>query len=85
VAHVNVAQGGQVVPQTLLQVSGAKSLAADGSPVVQYLWSVQPPAGANAAVVPNESFPNVTGNCLMVLQGLGVKTVAKVRIHPLPA
>ena len=60
-AKISVTEGEQVVPQTVLHLSGAQSIAPGGGSITKWLWKVQKqPEGSKQAFVPGASFPSPT-------------------------
>jgi hypothetical protein len=58
-AVIQVAEGTEVVPQTLLHLYGDQSYAATGS-ITKWDWSVEQPQGSQFTFIPSASFPNPT-------------------------
>ncbi|MBM4373207.1 MAG: hypothetical protein FJ098_16245 [Deltaproteobacteria bacterium] len=54
---IGIAEGEEVVPQTLLHLQGDQSFAASGS-VARWEWSVEQPPGAQSVFIPSAAFPN---------------------------
>lgn len=60
-AKVSVAEGEQVVPQTVLHLKGDNSIAPGGGKIVKYLWKVTTqPEGSQQTFVPSAKDPNPT-------------------------
>ena len=58
-AVIQVAEGSEVVPQTVLHLYGDQSYAATGS-ITKWEWSVEQPQGSQFTFIPSSSFPNPT-------------------------
>jgi hypothetical protein len=59
VAVILCAEEQEVIPQTVLHLSGNQSYA-DNGPITQFQWSVEQPSGSQSNFVPSSSFPNPT-------------------------
>lgn len=60
-AKASVAEGEQVVPQTVLHLKGDASLAPGGGSITKYEWKVEAqPEGSKQTFVPNKNTPNPT-------------------------
>ncbi len=58
-AKIAIAEGEQVVPQTVLHLSGAQSIAPGGGSISKWKWSVQKqPEGSKQTFVPGATFPS---------------------------
>jgi len=58
-AIIKVAEGEEVIPQTLLHLYGDESYAANGT-IQKWEWSVEQPNGSQSVFVPSAQFPNPT-------------------------
>ncbi|MBI5607307.1 MAG: hypothetical protein HY902_00335 [Deltaproteobacteria bacterium] len=92
---INVVEGEEVVPQTLLHLSGLKSIAPGGGSIAKYQWTVKQPLGSaqplnpNATVATPTLLANTAGEyefCLDVWDNMGTKsctpTCTKVLVVP---
>lgn len=60
-AKIGVAEGEEVVPQTVLHFKGDQSVAPGGGSIVKYKWTVKSqPQGSKQGFVPSSTFPNPT-------------------------
>ena len=60
-AIIKVKEGEEVVPQTVLHLSGSSSLAPGGGSIAKYKWTAKKqPAGSNQKFVPNATSPETT-------------------------
>ncbi len=59
-AVIKVAEGEEVIPGTVLHLSGEQSYFPGMGPIQKYQWSVQQPAGSASTFVPNANAPNPT-------------------------
>ena len=59
-AVIEVKEGEEVIPQTVLHLSGLKSTAKGGAPVAAYKWKVKQPMGSVQSFKPNDTKPTVT-------------------------
>ncbi len=57
---INVVEGEEVVPQTLLHLSGLKSIAPGGGSIAKYQWTVKQPVGSAQPLMPNATMPTPT-------------------------
>ncbi len=55
-----IAEGEQVIPQTVLHLFSDQSFAPAGSSLVERKWTVQQPPGSASVFVPSDKFPNPT-------------------------
>ncbi len=58
-AVIQVAEGGEVIPQTVLHLYGDQSYAATGT-IAKWDWSVDQPLGSQSVFIPSNTFPNPT-------------------------
>lgn len=59
-AVVKVAEGEEVIPQTVLHLFGDKSQGSGGAAIKKYKWTVKQPGGSTQVFVPGSNFPNPT-------------------------
>ena len=59
VADVEVSEGLQVVPDTILHAKGWGSHSASGKPVAKHKWTVKQPPGSNQPLLPDANQPEV--------------------------
>ena len=57
VAVIQIVEGEEVLPQTVLHLSGEGSYGASGV-IARYEWSVEPPSGSLSYFVPTPSYPS---------------------------
>jgi hypothetical protein len=58
-AVIQVAEGNEVIPQTVLHLYGDQSYAATGT-IAKWDWSVDQPLGSQSVFIPSNTFPNPT-------------------------
>ena len=56
---IQIAEGDEVIPQTVLHLYGDQSYAATGT-IAKWAWSVEQPLGSQSVFIPSNSFPNPT-------------------------
>lgn len=59
VAVIKIAEGGEVVPGTILHAKGEGSHSASGAPVGKYFWTIKQPLGSNQPLLPNNKVADV--------------------------
>ena len=59
VAVINVQEGEEVIPQTVIHLKGDQSFGASGG-VKKWSWSVTQPVGSQSVFTPSSTFPNPT-------------------------
>ena len=84
VAVIDVEEGEQVIPQTVLHMHGDQSYSANGA-ITTYIWEVEQPGGSVSTFVPSANFANpifeanVAGDYIFkldVIDASGVKSCA---------
>ncbi|MBM4371219.1 MAG: choice-of-anchor D domain-containing protein [Deltaproteobacteria bacterium] len=58
-AVIQIAEGAEVIPQTVLHLYGDQSYAATGT-IAKWDWSVDQPLGSQSVFIPSNTFPNPT-------------------------
>jgi hypothetical protein len=58
-AVIHVAEGNEVIPQTILHLYGDESFAPNGT-IQKWEWDVEQPVGSMSVFVPSHTFPNPT-------------------------
>ncbi len=83
---IDVLEGDEVVPQSLLHLKGDGSKGTNGSKILSYKWTVKQPSGSTKGFVPSSTFSNPTFTpdaageyefCLDVVDANGVKACAQ--------